>query len=157
MRTGETSMPNVISAKIKELPRLRTPQLKTLWQELFPKPAHPKLRRELMIPILAYQIQENAYGGLKPSTRKRLEKLALELDRNPNAKLQQTPRIKSGTKLIRHWQGHRHEVLANDEGFDYKGKRYRSLSEIAREITGTRWSGPLFFGLKRARESEGTK
>jgi Protein of unknown function (DUF2924) len=142
-----------ISAEIKELPRLRTRQLRTLWEELFAKPPHPKLRRDLMIPILAYQIQENAYGGLKPSTRKRLEKLAEELERNPKAELQPVLRIKSGTKLIRHWQGRRHEVLANDEGFDYRGKRYRSLSEIAREITGTRWSGPLFFGLKRNRES----
>jgi hypothetical protein len=150
-------MSNEVSAKIKELPRLQTRQLKALWQELFPKPPHPKLRRELMIPILAYQIQENAYGGLKPSTRKRLQKLAEELDRNPKANLQPSPHIKPGTKLIRHWQGRRHEVLASDEGFDYRSKRYRSLSEIAREITGTRWSGPLFFGLKQARESRGAQ
>ena len=150
-------MSNEVSAKVRELPRLRTRQLKALWQELFPKPPRPKLRRELMIPILAYQIQENAYGGLKVSTRKRLQKLAEELDRNPKADLQPSPHIKSGTKLIRHWQGRRHEVLASDEGFDYRGKRYRSLSEIAREITGTRWSGPLFFGLKQARESKGSQ
>jgi hypothetical protein len=150
-------MSNDVSAKIKELPRLPTPQLKALWRELLPKPPQPKLRRELMIPILAFQIQESAYGGLKPSTRKRLEKLTQELDRNPDADLQPKPRIKSGTKLIRHWQGERYEVLTGDEGFDYRGKRYRSLSEIAREITGTRWSGPLFFGLNRARESKGTK
>ena len=142
-----------VSAKVKELPELKTHQLRELWLELFAKPPHPKLRRDLMIPILAYQIQENVYGGLKPSTRKRLEKLAAELDRDPNAELQPTRQIKAGTKLIRHWQGQRHQVLANDDGFDYKNKRYRSLSEIARQITGTRWSGPLFFGLKQAREA----
>lgn len=147
-------MSNEISAKVRELPHLRTPQLKDLWLELFAKPPHPKLRRDMMIPILAYQIQENAYGGLKTSTRKRLQKLAEELDRSPNAELNSAPQIKSGTKLIRHWQGRRHEVLASDEGFDYRGKRYRSLSEIAREITGTRWSGPLFFGLKQARKTQ---
>lgn len=150
-------MSSEVSAKVKELPGLKTHQLRELWLELFAKAPHPKLRRDLMIPILAYQIQENVYGGLKPSTRKRLEKLAAELDRNPNAELQTTRQIKAGTKLIRHWQGHRHEVLASDEGFDYRGKRYRSLSEIAREITGTRWSGPLFFGLKQARESKGVR
>ena len=145
-------MPNEISAKVKELPRLRTPQLRELWQELFAKPPHPKLRRDMMIPILAYQIQENAYGGLKASTRKRLQKLAEDFDRSPNLELK-VQQIKPGTKLIRHWQGRRHEVRAIEEGFDYLGKRYRSLSEVAREITGTRWSGPLFFGLKRARQS----
>jgi hypothetical protein len=153
MRTGETQVSNQISAKVKELPKLRTQELKELWQQLFAKPPHPRLRRELMIPILAYQIQQNAYGGLKPSTRKRLERLALELERNPKADLQSTPQIKTGTKMIRHWQGQRHEVLASEGGFDYRGQRYRSLSEIARKITGTRWSGPLFFGLKQARQS----
>ena len=69
-------MSNEISAKLEELLRLRTAKLRVLWQELFDKPVHPKLRREMMIPILAYRIQENAYGGLKPSTRKRLYKLA---------------------------------------------------------------------------------
>lgn len=142
-----------ISKKVAELPKLKTQQLRDLWQQLLAKPPHPKLRRELMIPILAYQIQENAYGGLKPSTRKRLEKLAAEFDRNADTKLQPARQIKAGTKLIRHWQGRRHEVLAGDEGFDYRGKRYGSLSEIAREITGTRWSGPLFFGLKQGKES----
>jgi hypothetical protein len=146
-------MSNEISAKVKELPKLRTQKLRELWQEFFAKPPHPKLRRELMIPILAYQIQENAYGGLKPSTRKRLERLTAELDRNPRANLQTGPQIKAGTKLIRHWQGQRHEVLASEEGFDYRGQRYRSLSKIARGITGTRWSGPLFFGLKQVRQS----
>ena len=150
-------MSNEICAKIKELPRLRTPQLRALWQELFAKPPHAKLRRDMMIPILAYQIQEEAYGGLKPSTRKRLQKLAEELDRSSNPELKSTPQIKVGTKLIRHWQGRRHEVLVNDEGFDYRGKRYRSLSEIAREITGTRWSGPLFFGLKQVRQMRVTQ
>jgi hypothetical protein len=111
----------------------------------------------MMIPILAYQIQENAYGGLKPSTRKRLQKLAEGLDRSPNAELKSGPQIKPGTKLIRQWRGRRHEVLASDEGFDYDGRRYRSLSEIAREITGTRWSGPSFFGLKQARQARGAQ
>jgi hypothetical protein len=143
-----------ISRKVKELPHLRTRKLRALWQELFEKPIHPKLRRDLMIPILAYQIQENAYGGLKPATRKRLEKLAVEFDRNPSGEFHPTPQMKPGTKLIRHWQGKRHEVLASEEGFEYNSKRYKSLSVIAREITGTRWSGPLFFGLKKARDSK---
>ncbi len=145
-------MSTEISAKIRELPYLRTRQLRMLWEELFAKPPHPKLRRDLMIPILAYQVQESAYGGLKASTRRRLEKLAAELERNPSGALQSSV-LKPGTKLIRHWHGERHEVLANDEGFDYRGKRYKSLSEIAREITDARWSGPRFFGIRQARKT----
>ena len=116
---------------------MRTPQLRELWQELFAKPPHPKLRRDMMIPILAYQIQENVYGGLKASTRKRLQKLSEELDRSPQTELKLAPQIKAGTKLIRHWRGRRHEVLASDEGFDYRGKRYRrrSASVLRSEIT----------------------
>jgi hypothetical protein len=146
-------MSNEISTKLEELPRLPKTELRVLWQELFGKPGHPKLRREMMIPILAYRIQEKAYGGLKPSTRKRLEKFAQELDRDPKAKLTAPQQIKTGTKLLRQWRGETHNVIVVDEGFDYRNKRYKSLSEIARLITGTRWSGPSFFGLKQPRKA----
>jgi hypothetical protein len=146
-----------ISAKLQELPRLPTPELLALWQELFAQPAHPRLRRNLMIPILAYRIQENAYGRLKPSTRNRLQKLAAELDQNRKAPLSLAPQLKAGTKLLRQFQGEMHEVRVGDEGFEYRGKRYESLSEIARQITGTRWSGPLFFGLKQSRNARSTR
>jgi hypothetical protein len=142
---------NEISAKLAELPHLRTAKLRDLWQELFARPVHPKLRRDLMIPILAYRIQERVHGGLKPSTRKRLQKLAEELRQDPKAKLQLKQRIKAGTRLLREWQGERHTVTVVDAGFDYRNKQYKSLSEIARQITGARWSGPLFFGLKQPR------
>jgi hypothetical protein len=137
------------SAKLQALPRLQKSELQALWRELFAKPPHPKLRRELMIPILAYRIQENAWGGLKFSARKRLQRLGEELIRNREAPLQITPELKPGTKLLRQWQGELHEVTVADEGFRCRGQRYESLSEIAREITGTRWSGPAFFGLKK--------
>jgi hypothetical protein len=150
-------MSNEISTKLAELPHLKPPKLRALWQELFGRPAHPKIRRDLMVPILAYRLQERAYGGLKPSIRKRLAKLAAELVENPKAGLTQAPRIKSGTKLIREWQGQHHEVLAVEDGFEYRGHRYDSLSEIAREITGTRWSGPAFFGLRHSRKDRATQ
>ena len=146
-------MPNEISTRLEELPRLRTAELRSLWQELFEKPVHPRLRREMMIPILAYRIQEKAYGGLKASTRKRLQKLSQELERDPKAQLQAHQQIKTGTKLLRQWQGETHNVIVVDDGFVYRNKRYKSLSEIARHITGTRWSGPAFFGLKQPRKS----
>jgi hypothetical protein len=146
-----------ISTKLQELPHLPKPELRALWQELLAKPAHPRLRRNLIIPILAYRIQENVYGGLKPSTRQRLQKLAAELEQNRKAPLLLAPQLKPGTKLLRKWQGEMHEVLVADEGFEYRGKRHESLSEIARQITGTRWSGPLFFGVKRSRNTGSTR
>ena len=146
-------MATEISTKLQELPHLPKPELLALWQELFAKPAHPGLRRNLMIPVLAYRLQEQAYGGLKHSTRKRLQKLTAELEQNQKAPLALLPQLKAGTKLLRQWQGEMHEVLVADEGFEYRGQRYASLSEIAREITGTRWSGPLFFGLKQSRKA----
>src|ERR1700685_1432490 len=94
-----------ISTKLQELPRLPKPELLALWQELFAKPAHPRLRRNLMIPILAYRMQERAHGGLKPSTLRRLQKLAANLEQNRKAPLLLTPQLKPGTKLLRQWQG----------------------------------------------------
>jgi len=146
-------MPPEISAKLQELPRLPKLELLALWQELFARPAHPRLRRNLMIPILAYRIQEQAYGGLKPSTRRHLQKLAGELEQSRKTPPSLAPQPRAGTKLLRQFQGEMHEVRVGDEGFEYRGKRYESLSEIARQITGTRWSGPLFFGLKQGRNA----
>src|SRR5580700_2678338 len=91
-------MSTEISTKLQELPRLPKPELRALWQELFAKPAHPKLRRTLMIPILAYHMQEQAYGGLPPATCKRLQKLAAELEQNRKALLPLAPQLRSGTK-----------------------------------------------------------
>jgi hypothetical protein len=139
-----------ISTKLQELPHL--PELE-LWQELFAQPAHPKLRRNLMIPILAYRLQERVYGGLKASTCKRLQKLTAEVEQNQKATLPLAPQLRPGAKLLRQFQGEIHQVLVGDEGFEYRGKDYESLSEIACQITGTRWSGPLFFGLKKSQKA----
>jgi hypothetical protein len=146
-------MSTEISTQIQELPRLSKPELRALWQELFAQPAHPRLRRNLMVPILTYGIQEQAYGGLNSATRKRLQKLAAELEHNQKAPSPLGPQLKAGTKLLTQFQGEIHEVLVADDGFEYRGKHYESLSEIARQITGTRWSGPLFFGLKQSRKA----
>ena len=134
--------------QIAELPKLRKTDLSALWQRCFGRAAPPRLRRQVMIPILAYRIQEQAYGGLKPSTAKRLRASAERLEVNPSAVLVDLPGIRPGTRLLREWRGKMHTITAADNGFEYRGKRFASLSQIARVITGTRWSGPLFFGLK---------
>ncbi len=101
--------------------------------------------------MLAYKLQEQAYGGLKPEVKRRLRELAAGLHRDSKktaAQRRDPLRIKPGTRLIRQWEGQTHHVTVGEAGFEYNGERYKSLSAIARLITGTRWSGPLFFGLK---------
>jgi hypothetical protein len=153
----ENRMSTETSTKLQELPLLRKPELMALWQELFGQPAHPKLRRDLMIPILAFGIQEQAYGGLEPTTRKRLQQLAAEREREEKVSLPLLPQPKPGTKLLRQWQGPVHQILTADDRFEYRAKRYKTLSQIARQITGTRWSGPLFFGLKHPRKARSAR
>ncbi|AMN39710.1 DUF2924 domain-containing protein [Rhodoplanes sp. Z2-YC6860] len=103
---------------------------------------------------LAYRIQELAYGGLKPETIERLEALADELEGKAGRR---RPTIETrpiaGTRMIREWQGVEHCVTVQDEDFEYQGRPYKSLSAVARAITGTRWNGLVFFGLKNQRSA----
>jgi hypothetical protein len=134
-------------AKLRSLPRQ---QLLELWRHLYRKAAPTGFKRDLMVPFLAYRIQENAYGGLQPSTRSELRRMARRMESsttNSNRQICQ-PRMKSGTRILRKWRGETHEVVVTESGYEYRGASYKSLSEIARKITGTRWSGPAFFGLK---------
>lgn len=140
-------MADDISSRVKQLPNMNTPALRDLWRQVFPNPPHPKMRRELMIPVLTYRIQEQAYGGLRSETLAKLRQLAREFERNPSATATML-RIKPGTRIIREWDGDTHEVTVVRDGYSYRGQIYESLSAIARQITGTRWSGPVFFGLK---------
>jgi len=129
-------------------------QLLALWNQLFTTPPPRKVRRDLLVRLLGYRIQEQASGGLSPATRKALDELARKFESNPNAELLGAPRIKPGTCLIRDWRGQSHRVTVLKNGYDYAGKHYPSLSRIARLITGTRWSGPLFFGLRGSHATE---
>jgi len=143
-----------VSERLKSLPGLSKPGLCTLWRELFKEAAPSDIRRELLVRILAYRIQEQAYGGLSKGTRTRLRELASAFNSNSGVPNSIAIRIKPGTRLIREWQGKTHEVTVAEGSYEYRGARYSSLSEIARLITGTRWSGPLFFGLKANRSKE---
>lgn len=139
-----------LSERLKSLPKMDKPALCKLWSELFKERIPVGVRRELLVRILAYRLQEQAFGGLRPACRRRLRQIAAQIESgkaNPTAEPQQ---IKAGTRLVREWQGKAHIVTAAQTGYDYQGTRYGSLSEIARYITRTRWSGPLFFGLKAA-------
>jgi len=143
-----------IPARLAALKTTSTPDLKQQWRDLFDSEPPPFNRRYLES-RLAYRIQELAYGGLKPETVKRLEALGEQLDGGDRKK----SRIRTdlmpiaGTRLIREWQGTEHLVTVTTDGFDWQGRPYKSLSAIARAITGTRWNGWVFFGLKNHRRS----
>ena len=137
--------PEGIEQRIGALALLPIDELRAQWAELYRQPP-PNLSRQLLVRSIAYRLQEQAFGGLKPATRKRLLAIAAGAD-----SLQTTaPPIKPGTRLIRDWHGETHEVMVFDKGYHWRGGTYGSLSAIARKITGTRWNGHVFFGLKKA-------
>jgi hypothetical protein len=123
------------------------------WKELFGKQS-PKASRDYLVSRLAYRIQELAYGGLRPETLARLEAIADDLEKTERPRKGAPDRPIAGTRLIREWNGVEHCVTVLRDGFEYQGRPYRSLSAIARAITGTRWNGPLFFGLRNTRGDE---
>ena len=102
-----------------------------------------------MVRSIAYRMQEQAYGGLSKATRRKLAALSAELQTNGSIAPLPGPSIKSGTRLVREWRGRMHMVQVTEDGFEYGGKSYSSLTKIAHAITGAHWSGPRFFGLCR--------
>jgi len=136
---------------LTQLAALRTmpvADLKRKWRDLFAKEAPPYNRRFLEH-RLAYRIQELAYGGLRPETIERLDALADGLEGKLSKRRRIENRLVSGTRLLREWKGVEHTVTVRDNDFEYQGRPYQSLSAIARAITGTRWNGLVFFGLKK--------
>jgi Protein of unknown function (DUF2924) len=146
-------MTQSVVSRLTALKITPTPGLKALWRELFGKEPPPYNRRYLS-DRLAYRIQELAFGGLKPETVERLDALADQLDVGGRVRKRMRPtkdRPIAGTRLIREWKGIEHSVTVHDAFYEYLGRRYQSLSVIARLITGTRWNGWIFFGLKNVR------
>ena len=138
--------------QIAQLSKLNAPALKERWRTLFDDRPIPRIGRGLMIMAVAYRLQEKVYGSLKPSAERVLGKIIGEHSDRPLPAA--TRPVGAGTVLIREWRGVRHRVTVDENGAVYRDRRYRSLSEVARAITGTRWSGPRFFGLSaRGRES----
>jgi hypothetical protein len=145
---------DAISRELASLRSLPIKELKQRWRSLYSSEPPHRVSRELLTRAVAYRIQEQVLGGLKPSTRRLLERLAVDARSGRPLKLSPCAPASAGTVLMRDWQGITHEVKVLDRGVLYKRKRYRSLSEVARLITGSRWSGPLFFGLHSKRRKE---
>ena len=144
--------PDPIPARLAALKTTPTPDLKQQWRDLF-ESEPPPFNRRYLESRLAYRIQELAYGGLKPETVKRLEELGdeVEADASPGRKRRQEGKPIVGTRLLREWQGVEHVVTVTRDGYEWQGRPYASISALARAITGTRWNGWVFFGLKNHR------
>ena len=145
---------DTVLARIAALKAMPTPELKQQWQLLFESPP-PPYKRRFLESRLAYRIQELAYGGLKPETVRRLERLGEQLDGGNIAvrRVRGSDQPIAGTRLLRAYQGVEYTVTVLQGGYEWQGRPYKSLSAIARAITGTRWNGLVFFGLKNRRSA----
>src|SRR6266576_6576409 len=139
-----------LETEIGRLPALSLLELRNRWKTLFGHSAPKSLRRSFLARAVAYQMQVEAYGGLSVATKRRLREIA-DAVRNGDANAALgSNRIKPGTQMIRQWQNTTHKVIALNEGFEWNGRTYKSLSAVANAITGTNWNGYAFFGIKRA-------
>ena len=136
---------------LARLPELELSELRQQWRALYKSEASPHLSRELLLGAVAYRLQELALGGLRPERQRQLRQIAQQFNETGEIRRRTHVELKSGTRLVREWQGRTYEVLVLDDGFSWQSTHYSSLSAVAREITGTPWSGPLFFGLKQNR------
>ena len=149
-------MPEAIERQIAELSTLSAPMLRQRFQEVFGKAAGLRTSPELLRLALAYRVQEEAESGLSPRTRSLLTRLESRVKEGKSAVPNPTVRLKPGTRLVRMWKHERYQVTVLAQGFEYLGRRYSNLSVIARDIAGSPWSGPAFFGLKEKRRREAT-
>lgn len=146
-------MTKAVIAQLAALKSMPTPELKTRWKELFASEPPPYNRRFLES-RLAYRVQELAFGGLSASAMERLTALAEQM--GPKGRTKRNAgnhRPIAGTQLIREWKGVEHCVTVRNDGFEYLGQPYKSLSSVARKIAGTKWNGWVFFGIKNMRQA----
>ncbi len=135
-----------IAEQLDQLAVMKPEELRSRWRAVY-RCLAPDIGPDLLRRGIAYRLQERGQGGLGPSTRREIEKLikCIGNDRTSTA----VPALKTGTRLVRSWHGKMYQVLALDDGFEFDGRRYKSLTQIASDITGVQWSGPRFFGLVR--------
>jgi len=141
-------MERTVLQQIDELDRMSMADLRDRWKVLFGTDGG-RFGRGYLIRRLAYRIQELAFGGLSREARRALKNIAdgKAVQQDLPARRRQQVGLTTGTRLLREWHGQRHEVVVKEDGFLYDGKTYRSLTAVARAITGTAWSGNRFFGL----------
>jgi len=141
-----------LTAELEALHALSYGALKARWSEFFDAPCPIRISRVLLVRALAFRIQERALGGLDRTSIRRLERAAgdVAVGRPPSPP---KPKVKPGTRLLREWHGVVHEVMVLEDEVSYRGKLWPSLTAVAKEITGARWSGPRFFGLSDSKKA----
>jgi len=137
-----------LERQLAELPRMTPAQLRAKWRECWRRPA-PELGPDLLRRGISWKVQSRIHGDLPGHVKRELERTAERLRRGEELVSSNRPSLKSGTRLVRQWRGKVHQILVLDEGFEHDGRRYSSLTQVASAITGTHWSGPAFFGLKK--------
>jgi len=147
MCENDTNPDSDIKKEVDTLSSFNTGALKHKYLELYGVKSPKRLSREFLMQAIAYKLQENTVGGMSRAHKRKLSALVQKFENEEDISLPVKPLYKSGTRLIREWQGVSHSVTVMEKGFEYEGKQYNSLSAIAREITGARWSGPRFFGV----------
>ena len=143
-----------LSRMLQALPALCPAELRSEWRRLY-RSQPPRLSRDLLIRAIAYRIQELRYGGLSKPTRRKLTALVNAPHSEEEIVPEPAQKIRPGARLVREWNGRTHTVTVKEKGFTHAGRSYRSLTAIAREITGAQWSGPRFFGLARRSPATG--
>ena len=146
-RRRDAGSEGAVAVKLQALEQMDYAALSSEWRRLYRSPPPKRVSRALLTLGVAWKIQEQAYGGLGAATRRRLADLARTVERDGDVTRNRVAHLKPGAKLIREWQGKPHTVVVVEDGFEWQGRQWRSLSAIAREITGGHWSGPRFFGL----------
>ncbi len=137
-----------LSRRIAALNELTAQQLRDEWRRLY-RGQPPRMSRDLLVRTIAYRIQELAYGGLSKGTQRKLAALTEELKGKGSIVVTPDTSLRPGTRLVREWRGRTHTVVVTEDGFEYAGKAFPSLTKIAQAITAAHWSGPRFFGLIR--------
>jgi len=142
---------DALNAQLAALSEMGAPELRSEWRRLYRSHPPKLLRRDLLQLGVAWKLQERALGGLSAATKRQLDELARTMSTKSDLANARKVTLKPGARLVRAWGGETHEVLVVEDGFLWQGKKWRSLSVIARKMTGTHWSGPRFFGLTNTR------
>ena len=144
---------NIIK-QVTALTEMPIVDLKKKWTDLHPKTEPPPFNRVFLVKKLAHRIQELSLSGVEERIEKRMVRLASEEEPSPAKKVMQGERILPGTRLIRDWKGVEYCCIVLDDGFECQGRKFGSLSSVANFITGTKWNGRVFWGLKKQGEKE---
>jgi hypothetical protein len=142
-----------LKEELAALSTMSAAQLQEQWSRIFREPS-PPLTPDLLARGIAYRLQEKVHGGLSKSALREIERLQKQYERTGEVVSEPCATMKPGTRLVREWGAKQHQVLILDDGYVYQDRRYNSLSQIAQEITGAKWSGPRFFGLRRGTQGK---